>query len=55
MGKQDDLRKISSILEEAAEYGLEAEVIYEALKIMQEDPSITPAQAVQLGADEWVK
>ncbi len=55
MGKQEDLRAIGVFLEEAADYGLEAEVVYTALKIMQEDPSISPAQAIQLGADEWVK
>ena len=55
MGKQDDLRTIGAFLEEAAEYGLEAEVVYTALKSMQEDPNLTPAQAVQLGADEWIK
>ncbi len=55
MGKQDELRAIAVYLEEAAEYGLEAEVVYTALKSMQEDPTLSPAQAVQLGADEWVK
>ena len=55
MGKQDDLKTIAAFLEEAAEYGLEAEVVYTALKHMQEDPNLTPAQAVQFGADEWIK
>jgi hypothetical protein len=55
MGKQDDLAKIATLIEEAAEYGLEAEVIYTAIKIAQEDPTITPAQAVKLGSEEWVK
>jgi hypothetical protein len=55
MGKQDDLKVISTLLEEAAEHGLEAEVIYFALKYMQEDPTMTPAQAFQFGMEEWVK
>jgi len=55
MGKQDELRTIGLFLEEAAEYGLEVEVIYTALKHMQEDPNLTPAQAMQFGMDEWVK
>jgi hypothetical protein len=55
MGKQDDLRAIGAFLEEAAEYGLEAEVVYTALKNMQEDSNLTPAQAMQFGCDEWVK
>ena len=37
MGKQDELKTISVFLDEASEYGLEAEVIYTALKNMQED------------------
>jgi hypothetical protein len=55
MGKQDELKAISVFLEEAAEYGLEAEVIYTALKYMQEDSSISPSQAIQIGMDEWIK
>ena len=55
MGKQDELKNISVFLDEAAEYGLEAEVIYTALKNMQEDPNLTPAQAMQFGMEEWVK
>ena len=55
MGKQDDLRAIAAFIEEAAEHGLEAEVIYTAIKYVQEDPSISPAQAIQMGMDEWVK
>ena len=55
MGRQDELRTIGVFLEEAAEYGLEAEVIYTAIKIAQEDPTITPVQAIKLGSEEWVK
>ena len=55
MGKQEELRTIGTFLEEAAEYGLEAEVIYTALKNMQEDPNLTPAQAMQFGMEEWIK
>jgi hypothetical protein len=55
MGKQDELKTIAIFLEEAAEYGLEAEVIYTALKNMQEDSNLTPSQAMQFGMDEWVK
>jgi len=55
MGKQDELKTISVFLDEAAEYGLEVEVIYTALKNMQEDPNLTPAQAMQFGMEEWVK
>jgi hypothetical protein len=55
MGKQEELKTIGAFLDEAAEYGLEAEVIYTALKNMQEDPNLTPAQAMQFGVEEWVK
>ena len=55
MGKQDELRTIGAFLEEAAEYGLEAEVIYTALKNMQEDSNLTPAQAMQFGMEECIK
>ena len=46
MGKQEDLRTIGTFLDEAAEYGLEAEVVYTALKSMQEDPTLNPSQAM---------
>ena len=55
MGKQDDLKTISALLEEAAEHGLEAEVIYFALRYMQEDPTMSPAIAFQYGCEEWIK
>ena len=55
MGKQDELKTISVFLDEASEYGLEAEVIYTALKNMQEDPNLTPSQAMQFGMEEWIK
>ena len=48
MGKQDELKTISVFLDEASEYGLEAEVIYTALKNMQEDSNLTPSQATIL-------
>ena len=55
MGKQDDLRTIGAFLEEAVEYGLEAEVIYTALKHVQEDPSTSVTVAMQIAMDEWIK
>jgi len=55
MGKQEELRTIGTFLEEAAEYGLEAEVIYTALKNMQEDPSTSVTVAMQIAMDEWIK
>ena len=55
MSAQTDMKVISVLLDEAMEHGLEIEVIYEALKTMREDDSITPAQAFQTAMDEWVK
>ena len=54
MGKTEDIKTIGVYLEEALDMGLEAEVVYYALRYMQEDPTMTPAQAMQNGADEWV-
>lgn len=55
MSAQTDMKLISMLLEEAMNNGLEVEVIYGALKVMREDDAITPAQAFQIAADEWIK
>jgi hypothetical protein len=55
MSAQTDIKVIEILLDEAMESGMEIEVIYSALKHMQEDPEMTPAQAFQYGMDEWVK
>ena len=55
MSAQTDMKVISILLDEAMGEGLEVEVIYSALKTMREDDSITPAQAMQVAMDEWVK
>jgi hypothetical protein len=55
MGRQDELKAINNFIEEAAEYGLEAELIYTALLYMREDSSLSPSQAMKLGAEEWIK
>ena len=52
---QEELNVISSVLDQALEYGLEVEVVYWALKAMQQDTNITPAQAMTLGVLEWIK
>ncbi len=51
----DQMQAISSMLDEALEYGLEVEVIYWALKYMRENPTISPVEAFALGVTEWVK
>ncbi|VDM07214.1 unnamed protein product [Wuchereria bancrofti] len=45
----------AEIVEEAMNEGLEIEVIYSALEAMKEDNTLSPAQAMQIGCDEWVK
>jgi hypothetical protein len=47
--------QIEEILFEADSYGLRVEVIAEAKKIMQEQPSLDKVLAYQLAFDEWIK
>jgi len=54
-GNNTEMKVISVLLDEALEQGLEVEVIYDALKLMREDDSLSPAQAFQLAIQEWVK
>ena len=51
----EQLDIIEKILDQALEFGLEVETIYWALKKMQEDPSMTPGEAMAFGIIEWVK
>jgi len=55
MSVQTEMKVIGVLLDEAMNEGLELEVIYAALKAMQEEPTLTPTQAFQIGMDEWVK
>ena len=55
MGKYDEIKTIGAFLEEAIDNGLEAEVVYTALKAMKEDETLSPSQAIQMGMDEWIK
>ena len=52
---KDELEVISEVLDQALEHGLEVEVIYWALKAMQQDPTMKPSDAMALGILEWVK
>jgi hypothetical protein len=52
MAKSTDIKVIEVLMEEAMENGMEAEVVYGALKAMQEDPTMTPAQAFQIGMED---
>jgi hypothetical protein len=55
MAKQDEIKKINSLLSEAIDAGLEAEVVYTALKTMREDETLSPSQAMTIGVEEWVR
>lgn len=55
MSTQQELKVIGVLLEEAMEYGLEAEVVHSALKAMQEDNTLHPSQAVQYAMEDWIK
>ena len=52
---QDDVKVIDELLDQVIEQGLEVECIYWALKVMQENPTLSPGQAFALGLTEWVK
>lgn len=55
MSTTTDMKVIDVLLTEVMNEGLELEVIHAALKAMQEDPSLSPAQAFQIGCDEWIR
>lgn len=55
MGNTQELTKINSLLSEAINEGLEAEVVLTALKAIKEDDTLSPLQAMQMGFEEWIK
>ena len=55
MSSQTEMKVISTLLDIAMEHDLEIEVIFESLKIMSEDNTLTPSQAFKQAADEWIK
>jgi predicted RNA methylase len=52
---KEQLKAIGQMLDSAMAFGLEVEVIYQALTYMKENPVVTPAEAFALGVAEWVK
>jgi predicted RNA methylase len=52
---EQEIEIISKGLDTALEYGLEVEVIYQALQAMKKDPTQSPAEAFIFGVSEWVK
>ena len=52
---KEDAEAIDMLLDDVIEQGLEVECIYWALKVMQQDPTLTPGQAFALALAEWIK
>lgn len=52
---KEEYEAVDSLLDVVIEQGLEVECIYWSLKVMQENPSLSPAQAFALGLAEWIK
>lgn len=52
---QQEVEIISKGLDTALEFGLEVEVIYQALQAMKADPTQSPAEAFISGISEWIK
>lgn len=52
---EQEVEIISKGLDTALEFGLEVEVIYQALQAMKADPTQSPAEAFIFGVSEWVK
>jgi predicted RNA methylase len=52
---EEEVDIISKGLDTALEFGLEVEVIYQALQAMKADPTQSPAEAFIFGVTEWVK
>ncbi len=52
---RSSLNLIDSLLTDAQKYRLEAEVVYWALKYMQENPTLTIDDAIIMGYEEWIR
>jgi hypothetical protein len=50
-----ELEAINKILEYVKEDGLITEVVYYALREMQQDPTLSPSEAIQFAYSEWIK
>lgn len=52
---EDEMEGIQSILKYAYGEGFLTEVVWSALTVMKNDPSLTRLEALSCGYDEWVK
>ena len=53
MNKERKLNYVSNILAQAMYYGLESEVVLDALELIKENPDIDPIYALELAAKDW--
>jgi predicted RNA methylase len=51
----EEMELIGRGLDTALQFGLEVEVIYQALLAMKKDPTISPVEAMVFSVAEWVK
>ena len=51
----DDLEYVESLLNEADEYGLTAEIVVAAMEEVRNNPSISIKEAITSGFVEWIK
>jgi hypothetical protein len=51
----NELEYINKILEYVKEDGLITEVVYYALREIQQDPTLSPSEAIQFAYAEWIK
>lgn len=51
----EQLEKIAMYLQDAQKYGLQAEVVYFAIKYMKENPEKSIDDAIAYGYYEWCK
>jgi hypothetical protein len=49
----DEIIEISQLLEKAERFQLTVEVVYFALKAMQQNKNITPLLALQMAIEDW--
>ena len=53
MNKEQQLSYVSNILAQAMYYGLESEVVLDALELVKENPDMDPINALELAAKDW--
>lgn len=52
-GNRKEFESVQNALKKAEEYGMQTEVVTDALKAMKENPKLTISQAIEAGCREW--